>query len=166
MPFFAGKYLPFTTINLFLEIYGVCYIFDETIQVDKSSRRQRCNWEILPAGELPSKHIKKQLMEHGQKTDTYSIFRLEYMEKFKSEKIVEGINGFNGYYAYVFKNYCVLESAVYGNATYIIPKENWEILSQKTKKELFNAEKVVAKLDHTEKWQKNITSMFNELGIE
>lgn len=154
------------TINLFLEIYGVCYIFDETIQVDKSSRRQRCNWEILPAGELPSKHIKKQLMEHGQKTDTYSIFRLEYMEKFKSEKIVEGINGFNGYYAYVFKNYCVLESAVYGNATYIIPKENWEILSQKTKKELFNAEKVVAKLDHTEKWQKNITSMFNELGIE
>lgn len=154
------------TINLFLEIYGVCYIFDETIQVDKSSRRQRCNWEILPAGELPSKHIKKHLMEHGQKTDTYSIFRLEYMEKFKSEKIVEGINGFNGYYAYVFKNYCVLESAVYGNATYIIPKENWEILSQKTKKELFNAEKVIAKLDHTEKWQKNITSMFNELGIE
>ncbi|SHK69512.1 hypothetical protein [Hespellia stercorisuis] len=149
------KYLK-ETINLFLEIYGVCYIFEENIQIDNSTRRQRCNWEILPAGELPSKHIKKQLMEHRQKIDTYSIFRLEYMETFKTEKIVEGINGFNGYYAYVFNNYCVLESAVYGNATYIIPKENWELLSQKKKRELFNEEKVIAKLDHTEKWQKNI----------
>lgn len=158
------KYLK-ETINLFLEIYGHCYIFDESIQVDNSTRRQRCNWEILPAGELPSKHIKKQLAEHGQKTDTYSVFRLEYMETFKSEKVVEGINGFNGYYAYVFTNYCVLESAVYGNATYIIPKENWEVLSQKTKRELFNEKKVIAKLDHTEKWQKNIEGMFNKFGI-
>lgn len=158
------KYLK-ETINLFLEIYGVCYIFDEDIQIDNLARRQRCNWEILPAGELPSKHIKKQLSNRGQKTDTFSVFRLEYMETLNSEKIVEGINGFNGYYAYVFKNYCVLESAVYGNATYIIPKENWEILSQKTKKELFKEDKVIAKLDHTEKWQQNITSVFNKLGI-
>lgn len=158
------KYLK-ETINLFLEIYGVCYIFDGNIQIDNSMKRQRCNWEILPPGEMPSKHIKKQLVKCGKKTDTYSIFRLEYMEKFKTEKIVGGINGFNGYYAYVFENYCVLESAVYGNATYIIPKENWEILSQKTKKELFNEKKVVAKLDHTEKWQQNIKNIFKELGI-
>lgn len=158
------KYLK-ETINLFLEIYGVCYIFDGNIQIDNSIRRQRCNWEILPPGEMPSKHIKKQLVKRGEKTDTYSIFRLEYMEKFKTEKVVEGINGFNGYYAYVFENYCVLESAVYGNATYIIPKENWEILSQKTKKELFNEKKVVAKFDHTEKWQQNIKNIFKELGI-
>lgn len=110
------KYL-IETINLFLEIYGVCYIFDGTIQIDNSTRRQRCNWEMLPPGEMPSKHIQKQLIERGEKTDTYNIFRLEYMEKFKSEKVVEGINGFNGYYAYIFEKYCVLESAVYGNAT-------------------------------------------------
>lgn len=114
---------------MFLEIYGVCYIFDKTIQIDNSARRQRCNWEILPPGEMPSKHIERQLRERGEKADTYNIFRLKYMEKFKSEKVVEGLNGFNGYYAYVFENSCVLESAVYGNATYIIPKENWEILS-------------------------------------
>lgn len=145
--------------------FVIADLTDENIQIDNSTRRQRCNWDILPAGELPSKHIKKQLVERGQKTDTYSMFRLEYMETLKSEKVVEGINGFNGYYAYVFKNYCVLESAVYGNATYIIPKENWELLSQRTKRELFNEEKVIAKLDHTGKWQKNIAGMFNELGI-
>lgn len=153
------------TVNLFLEIYGVCYIFDEDIQFDNSEKRQRCNWEILPTGELPSEHIKKQLLSCGQKTDIYSVFRLEYIENFITEKIVEGINGFDGYYAYVFKNYCVLESAVYGNATYIIPKENWEILSQKTKKELFNEDKVIAKLIHTAKWQQNVKSMFTKLGI-
>ncbi len=152
-------------INLLLEIYGICYIFDGVIQIENSSRRQRCNWEILPPGEMPSKHIERQLREHGQKTDTYNIFRLEYIEKYNSEKVVEGINGFKGYYAFVFSGYCVLESAIYGNATYIIPRENWENLSQKTKKELFAEDKVVAKIDHTEKWQQNIKNIFNKLGI-
>lgn len=121
-------------VNILLEIYGVCYIFDGEIQLDYSSKRQRCNWEMLPPGEMPSRHIKKQLGERGEKTDTYDIFRLEYMEKYNSEKIVEGINGFKGYYAFIFSKCCVLESAIYGNATYIIPKENWEILCQKQRK--------------------------------
>ena len=102
----------------------------------------------------------------GKKTDTYDIFRLEYMEKYNSEKIVEGINGFKGYYAFIFSKCCVLESAIYGNATYVIPRENWEILSQKTKKELFDEKKVIRKIDHTEKWKQNIKNVFDELGIE
>ena len=55
---------------------------------------------MLPPGEMPSRHNKKQLGEHGEKTDTNDIFRLEYMEKYNSEKIVEGINGFKGYIPY------------------------------------------------------------------
>jgi hypothetical protein len=54
-------------INLLLEIYGICYIFDGTIYIEKALRRQRCNWEILPPGELPSKHVEKQLRQHGKK---------------------------------------------------------------------------------------------------
>lgn len=153
-------------VNLMLEIYGICYIFDGVIKIDNASRKQRCNWEILPPGEMPSEHIKRQLKEHGQKVDTYDVFRLEYMEKYNSEKVVEGINGFRGYYAFVFKNYCVLESAVYGNATYIIPKEDWEVLSQKTKRELLDEKKVIKKIDHTAKWQQNVQSTFNELEME
>lgn len=153
-------------INLCLEIYGECYIFDGEICMDNSTKYQRCNWKILPPGEMPSQHIKKQLQVSGRNTDTYDVFRLEHMEKYKSEKIVEGINGFNGYYAYVFNKCCVLESAIYGNATYIIPKENWEKLSQKTKKELFDENKVIAKINHTEKWEKNINKELKELGIE
>lgn len=152
-------------INLLLEIYGICYIFDGVIHIEKSLKTQKCNWEFLPPGELPSKHVEKQLKEHGKKADTYNIFRLKYMEEYNSEKVVEGINGFKGYYAFVFKNYCVLESAVYGNATYIIPKENWEILSQRTKKELLDDNKVVSKIEHTAKWQQNVGNILSELGI-
>lgn len=152
-------------INLLLEIYGVCYIFEKDIQIDGSVKRQQCNWEILPAGEMPSKHIEKQLREHGKDIDTYDVFRLRYVEKYKAEKVVEGINGFQGYYAYVFKRYCVLESAVYGNATYIIPKENWEVLSQKTKKELFDGGYVIKKIAHTENWKYNISKIFVSLNI-
>ena len=140
-------------------------IWDGEIQLDYSSKRQRCNWKMLPPGEMPSRHIKKQLGERGEKIDTYDIFRLEYMEKYNSEKIVEGINGFKGYYAFIFSKCCVLESAIYGNATYIIPKENWEILSQKTKKELFDENKVIGKIDHTAKWKQNVSDKFKMLEV-
>lgn len=41
--------------------------FDGEIQLDYSSKRQKCNWEMLPPGEMPSRHIKKQLGERGEK---------------------------------------------------------------------------------------------------
>lgn len=46
-------------------------------------------------------------------------------------------------------SHCVLESALYGNATYIIPKENWEVLSQKMKKELLDEKIVIEKVIHS-----------------
>ncbi len=153
-------------VNLFLEIYGKCYIFDEKIKLDNLKKRERCNWELLPPGEKPSIHMTKQLRASGQTTDTYDVFRLDSIEKYSYEKVVEGINGFEGYYAYLFEEYCVLESAVYGNATYIIEKENWEIMSQKTKKELLDNKCVISKLIHTKEWINNINKIFVKLGIE
>lgn len=152
-------------INLMLEIYGKCYFYDDVIRIEKTIKRKRCNWEMLPPGEMPSRHVEKQLKSMNQKTDTYDIARLNYMEMYNATTMVEGVNGFKGYYAYLYDNYCVLESAFYGNATYIIPKDNWEELSQKTKRELFDEKKVVEKIDHTEKWKHNIARIFKKLGI-
>ena len=101
----------------------------------------------------------------NQSTDTYDIERLNYVETYDALEMVEGINGFRGYYAYLYEKYCVLESAFYGKATYIIPKDNWEELSQKTKRELIEGKKLVEKIDHTEKWKKNIARIFKNLGI-
>lgn len=151
------------TINIFLEIFGECYLFDGKIKVNESTNRRRCNWEILPPGERPSVHLTNQLRSYGEPTDTYDVNRLKMLERYKVEQIAEGINGFDGYYAYVFKNHCFLESAVYGNATYIIPKENWEVLSQKTKKELFDENIVIEKLVHNAKWRWNIANVIKKL---
>lgn len=145
-------------VNIFLEIFKECYVFSDEINIDNNAIRRRCNWEILPPGEKPSVHLSRQLSERGENTDTFDINRLKILDRYKVEQIVEGINGFAGYYAYVFTEYCILESAIYGNATYIIPKDNWEKYSQMTKKELFDENIVIDKLIHNEKWNYNITN--------
>ena len=149
-------------INIFLEIFGECYIFNENICLDNIKRR-KCNWVLLPPGTKPSIHLSNQLRQYNQDVDTFDIARLRFLDKYDVNEIVEGTNGFKGYYAYIFDNHCVLESAIYGNATYIIPKENWEILSQKTKKELLDTNQVIEKIVHTERWFHNIKSIIKKL---
>ena len=153
-------------INLMLEIYGKCYVYDGVIRIEKTIKRKRCNWEMLPPGETPSKHIEKQVESMNQNIKAYDIARLNFIEKYNATMVVEGINGFNGYYAYLYEKCCVLESAFYGNATYIIPKDNWEKLSQKTKKELIEEKQLIAKINHTEKWEKDIESMLKKMGVK
>ena len=150
-------------VNLFLEIYGKCYIFSDEIEISESTRRRKCNWEILPPGEKPSVHLANALRQQGEETDTFDIDRLKTLDCYNVEQIVEGINGFSGYFAYVFSNYCVLESAIYGNATYVIPKENWESFSQKTKKELLDESVVIEKVVHTERWKGRIRRIIRTL---
>ncbi|MEY8518454.1 hypothetical protein AALC25_16435 [Lachnospiraceae bacterium 29-84] len=108
-------------INLLLEIYGICYVYNGVVGFEKTIKKRRCNWEILPPGEMTSKHVKEQLKTMNQNTDTYDIERLNYVETYDALEMVEGINGFRGYYAYLYENYCVLESAFYGNATCMNP---------------------------------------------
>lgn len=151
------------TVNLFLEIYGICYIFCDEIKISDSAIRRRCNWEILPPGEKPSVHLLNNLRQYGDNVTTLDIERLEMLEQFAVKEIIEGTNGFEGYFAYIFSNHCVLESALYGNATYIIPKENWEVLSQKTKKELLDEKIVIEKVIHSKNWKSNIRSIIRRL---
>lgn len=65
-----------STINLFLELFGECTIFECLSTIGDEIKRHRCNWEILPPGEAPGKHFAKQLRLHGERTDTFNIFRL------------------------------------------------------------------------------------------
>ncbi len=159
------KYLK-EAINLMLEIYGKCYIYDGVIEADNTTIIKRCNWEILPPGVMPSKHVKKMQEVIGKEPYKFDIERLSYIEKYNISTVVQGINGFRGYFAFLFEKYCVLESAFYGNATYIIPKDNWEKLSQKTKKELIDEKSIVSKIDHNSKWEQNIEKIFEKLDIK
>lgn len=148
-------------INLLLEIYGYCYIFSGEIRIDNTIVRKNCNWEILPPGELPSRHMTRQI-DKNQNVNDFDIFRLEYIEKHNPTTCVQGTKGFQGYYAYLFNSFCVLESAFYGNATYIIEIDNWEELSKKSKTELINTDKVIDKIIHRENWIYKITKYFSK----
>lgn len=139
-------------INIFLEIFGYCYIYSTNPEEDNHTPKQYCNWEILPPGKKPGSHLREQLDKFGSKANLFDIDRLETLDKYQAEKIACGINGFMGYYAYVFSSCCVLESAIYSNATYIIPKENWEVLSQKTKQELLDEKSLIKRIIHQKNW--------------
>ena len=153
------------SVNIFLEIYGMCYIFEEEIKIDNIKRRKRINWELLPPGIKPSEHLFNQFKKQVDKDVSFNLSRQQFIEKYKYIEVVEGINGFQGYYAYIFQKYCVLESAIYGNATYIIPCENWQILSQQTKQELTDANIVINKIIHTTEWENKIKNTFENLNI-
>ena len=148
-------------INMFIEVFGKCSIFEESLTIN--AKKKRLNWEILPPGEKPSIHIIRLMREKGEEIDSFNVERLKTLERYNASIIGEGINGFLGYYAYVFNQICVLESAFYGNATYIIPKDNWEALSQKTKKELFDEKQIIKKIIHNENWESSIRKEMKQL---
>lgn len=150
-------------VNIFLEIFGYCYVFSEQPEIIPNKIRKRCNWKILPPGKLPSENLREWLLKREEYAYTFDVSRLEYVEQFKAENIVEGINGFSGYYAFLFQNHCVLESAIYGNATYIIAKENWEELSQKTKGELTQNNLIKEKIVHRENWYEEFSLAMQKL---
>ena len=47
----------------------------------------------------------------------------------------------------------------------LFKKNNWEEMSQKTKKELIDEKRIIGKIDHTKNWKKNIANMFKNLEI-
>ena len=67
-----------------------------------------------------------------------------------------GINGFQDYLVFVFDKICILETNKYGNATYIVKKENWKTASMFTKAELLNSDFIVDRIIHNEDWKNKI----------
>ncbi len=153
-------------INLLLEIFGICVITDEDIDVNFTNKTNWCNWVILPPGEKPSDYLKNFYNNNSSKKNMdFDLERLKYIESFNYISDSVGINGFRGYTAFIFEKYCVFECATYGNAIYIVERENWEELSKRTKKELIVEGKVVAKIEHKEFWKESLKKEFKKLGI-
>ena len=146
-------------INLYLEVFGYCTVLNEELELanDKFKYR-RCNWEILP----PDARIqisKKMIQSHveGRKyRKDYNQERLDVLETYNPVEKAVGYNSFQGYYAYVYENICVFENPIYGNATYVVPTENWEKLSKMTKKELISSGQLLGRLEHNKNWFNSI----------
>lgn len=152
------------TINLFLEIFGLCQFLDPNMQKIESELR-RLNWTILPQGKMPWSSLKKaveKIIEETPKGNrSYLEHRLEYINKHGPDFTAVGEAGFHGYIIMGFtdKNLYILESPFYGNATYILENE-WEELSKKTKAEIINNDLCKYRLIHKEGWDSELEKVF------
>lgn len=145
-------------INMFVEIYGQCIVTDSDLKIPAGIKRLRCNWKMLPTGEWPSKHLDQYIYYHKDNINVKRYFqeRLEFIESLSPQIAYSGDNGFADYVAYLFDDICVLECAEYANATYIVPKDEWETLSKLTKYELFNTHLLIERIPHNTKWELKI----------
>lgn len=153
------------TINMFLEIFGFCEIFNDDLDLlDIHNKIKRCNWELLPPGvktmALTSINNEKE-RKKGKRPD-YNQSRLDTLDSYKPTEVFVGSGGFTGYYAFVFKNTCFLENGYYGNATYVVPKDKWKELSQLSKQEVLSTTDVIDKVNHTSEWFDKIDILMNK----
>lgn len=153
-------------VNLILEIFGECQIFSEDLDDILKTPTKRLNWKILPEGKMPWQKLKQELknvLEIAGKGKRVVIGnRIETINKYNPEFVAVGTAGFTGYIILGFpkRNLYVLESAFYGNATYIFEKE-WEKLSQMTKAEILNESLQKDRLVHQKGWETRVSSLLN-----
>ena len=146
-------------INLYLEVFNYCELLDEDFKINIDNiTTKRCNWVILPPDLIIeiNKIKKSKTINNKKHQKNYDQARLDILKKYKPIVRYEGVNGFQGYYAYIYKERCVLESPIYGNATYVIKKDNWENLSKMTKTELINSGELLSRIEHNKDWINNI----------
>lgn len=153
------------TINLFLEIFGQCMVFGDQLDVINLPRIQRVNWEILPQGRMPWTALKEELspiigsLSKGRRPVVEQ--RLQSVNQLQPEYVVTGVGGFRGYVIFAFpsRQLFILESARFGNATYVFG-EDWETLSQMTKAEILDGQRQQDRLVHRLGWNERLNSLF------
>lgn len=162
---YSNKSLLKQIINMFLEVFGYCEVFNEDLDLVKDNLLiKRCNWEILPKGiKIDIKSLKDK-KKHKSKNKGFEEYRIETLNKFNPIDIFCGTGGFTGYYAFIFNKYCCLESSYYGNATYVIPVKNWEELSKMSKGDLLSSKYIIKKINHNENWHKDLVDVMREVN--
>ncbi len=153
-------------INMFLELFGECEIFDDKKTKAESIVTQRVNWKVLPAGEYPFERLKQELepiLGRLKKSDRmFAEGRIEYLEKFEPEKRIVGLSGFSGYtvFAYPKHNLYILECSLYGNATYIL-NHDWQETARLTKAEILNNNLHKDRIIHRANWFSKVKDLFD-----
>jgi hypothetical protein len=154
-------------INLLLDIFGECTFFDEDLNQVITAPMKHLNWKILPKGEHPfselQTHLKSALNRIKPGNRSFVDHRLERLNGFKPDFTAIGQGGFTGYvvFGYPDKDTYVLESILYGNATYVVGKD-WGKLSKMTKAEILNDNLHKQRIIHKRNWFEKVRQLFSE----
>jgi hypothetical protein len=151
-------------INLFLEFFDYCEVFDESLDEMAVPPLRRLNWRLLPPGEYPWPRLKEQILglieRTGKGKQEVLQYRLEAINSYGPEFRAIGEGGFRGYIAFGFPDkgvYC-FESMYTGNATYVF-SDDWAALSKLTKAEILSQHLQKDRLVHIAGWAYKIHSL-------
>lgn len=153
-------------INLFLEIFGECDILTNELIPPISQNTVRLNWKLLPPGEYPWEKVRDEVTDIIERqprgNQPVANYRLETITEHTPNFVAIGNGGFNDYLVFGFpeKNIFILESIRTGNATYVFD-QNWEELSQLSKKEILDNELQQNRIIHRQDWENNINALLN-----
>jgi hypothetical protein len=152
-------------INLLLELFGEATVLTDGLEPFSRVELRRLNWTILPPGEMPwerlSRRLEPLLEQMGERSRPVVERRLKLLtEEHKPNFTAVGEAGFEGYIVFGFegKDIYVLESLRYGNATYVFG-DDWERLSQLTKREILVGELQRDRVIHREGWEGRIRAL-------
>lgn len=162
----AGDVLLLSAINVHLELFGTCSIFDSEAQPVKLQKVIRVNWQLLPRGKMPWEklrdHLEKAIDSKKPKAKAAALRRFEQINVLEPDFTAVGNAGFHGYVVFGFtkKNLFVLESQYVNNAIYVFGK-NWGALSQMTKAEILDSKSHEARIIHQPDWFKKLNKLLS-----
>lgn len=148
------------TVNLVLEIFGECHIFNGDIEPFISPKVKRLDWNILPPGEMVwdkvHEYVKRAIKPSKRKKNVIA-HRLSVLEKHGFEPIAVGSAGFNGYIVFQLKDteLFFFENPSINNATYVFNK-TWEALTTMTKAEIIRGELHLDRIIHDKTWDEKV----------
>lgn len=156
-----------SAVNVILEIFGECEIFDSTNNPILPPKVIRLNWELLPKGKFPWEKQKERLEPYFKRaigTNRAVIEkRIETINEYSPDFTAIGTGGFGGYIVHGFEdlNMYILESVKVNNATYVL-RNDWESISQLTKAEILNNDLHETRIVHNKNWYKNLNHLFDK----
>ena len=151
-------------VNLFLEIFGECFVLTSALVPLVPATLRRLNWEVLPPGRWPWQKLRlqlKEIVERAPKGNQVVIEeRFRVLNDYSPAFVAVGRAGFRGYVVFAFpeRGLFVLESAYTGNATYVF-NHQWEVLSQLTKAEVLSEDLQEARLIHRRNWNRQVAGL-------
>jgi hypothetical protein len=146
------------TANTLREVLGAFEALGKDLSSWVSAPVRRLHWQLLPPGKNPwesAKPLLEKMVERAPVGNQGVLrARLTAVGEKKPDFVAVGIGGFEGYtvFGFVKQRLCVLECPQVNNATYVLPMESWEAVSQMTKAQILDAKAHKARIVHTRSW--------------
>lgn len=158
------------TINLFLELFGVCELVTVDLSRYTKPDLRAVNWRMLPPGEYPwdrlHAHLEQILGRVSEGTQRVIIDRAAFLRSLNPDQIFVGAGGFSDYVAYLFRrcDLVVLESIRQDNALYVFG-DDWQVVSRLSKAEVLSQNRHRARIIHTEGWKDRLRFMMDRSAV-